>query len=50
MTTENCKAICSKLARMMLTSESFEVKRYLSAVIDSIIVSNTDIELSLNIA
>jgi site-specific DNA recombinase len=50
MTDENRKEICKKLAKMMLQSESFEVKQYLASVIDSITVSNTDIELTLNIA
>ncbi len=42
--------ICKQIAKMMLRSESFEVKKYLTAVIDHITVSNEDIELSLNIA
>lgn len=50
MTEDNRKHICNKIAHMMLTAESFEVKRYLAAVIDRIVVSNTNIELSLNIA
>lgn len=50
MTSNNRKKICKKLKQMMLTSDSFEVKRYLSEVIESIKVSNTDIQLILNIA
>lgn len=50
ITEQDRKSICKKIAKMMLTSESFEVKKYLSVVIDSIIVSNENIELSLNIA
>ena len=34
----------------MIKSESLEVKQYLAYVIDRIVVSNDDIELSLNIA
>ena len=34
----------------MIKSESLEVKQYLACVIDSIVVSNNEIELSLNIA
>jgi hypothetical protein len=50
MTDENRKKLCHKLAVKMLKSESFEVKQYLAFAIDSIVVSNTDVELSLNIA
>ena len=50
MTDENRKTICNRIAKMMLTSESFEVKQYLAYIIDGITVSNTDIELTLNIA
>lgn len=49
--TENDRRdICRKIANMMMYSERFEVKKYLSVVIDRIVVSNEDITLSLNIA
>ena len=50
MTDENRKKICYKLTRMMLSGESIEVKQYLAYVIDSIVVSNDSVELTLNIA
>ena len=49
--TENDRRdICKAIAKMMMYSESFEVKKYLMFALDSIVVSNDDIELSLNIA
>ena len=50
MTAKNKKEICNDIAKTMIKSESLEVKQYLAYVIDSIVVSNDDIELSLNIA
>ena len=50
MTAKNRKEICKDIAKAMIKSESLEVKQYLAYVIDSIVVSNNDIELSLNIA
>lgn len=50
MTDENRKKICYKIAKMMLSSESLEVKQYLAHAIDSIVVSNDNVELTLNIA
>ena len=50
ITEDDRKDICKKLAKMILTDESYEVKKYLSEVIDRIEVSNENIELSLNIA
>jgi site-specific DNA recombinase len=50
MTGENRKTICYKITKMMLSSESLEVKQYLAHVIDSIVVSNDSVELILNIA
>ena len=50
MTDENRKKICYKITKMMLTNESLEVKQYLAHVIDSIVVSNDSVELTLNIA
>jgi hypothetical protein len=50
MTAKNRKEICKHIAKTMINSESLEVKQYLAYVIDSILVSNNDIELSLNIA
>lgn len=50
MTDENRKKICYKIAKVMLSSESLEVKQYLAHAIDSIVVSNDNVELTLNIA
>lgn len=50
MTDENRKKICYKISKMMLSSESIEVKQYLAHVIDSIVVSNDNVELTMNIA
>ena len=50
MTDENRKKICYKISKMMLSSESIEVKQYLAHAIDSIVVSNDNVELTLNIA
>lgn len=47
---EDRKRICKQIAQKMMTAESFEVKQYLSAVIDRILVSNEGIELTLNIS
>lgn len=44
------KSFCHKLMRAMLDSENVEVKFYLREVIESINVSNDEIELILNIA
>lgn len=49
-TEDDRRDICKHIAKMMMYSESFEVKKYLMFVLDSIVVSNDDIELSLNIA
>lgn len=42
--------LCKKIGKILLKSETYEGKKYLSAVIDKIVVSNDDIELTLNIS
>ena len=43
------KRTCKAIAKIMINSESYDVKKYISEIVDEIIVSNDEITLSLNI-
>ena len=44
------KKLCQKIRKMILNTDSFEVKKYLNYMIDEIVVSNDNIDIQLNIA
>jgi hypothetical protein len=47
---EKQKELCLELKKMILNTKNYEIKKYVSQLIDEIIVSNDNIDIQLNIA
>jgi hypothetical protein len=50
MTEEDRRAVCKKLAKFLKDAKNHEAKQYIRSVLESVVVSNKGVEVTLNIA
>ena len=50
LTEENIVSVCNRFAKHLISSEDVEVRQFLKATINEILVSRDDVQISLNIA
>ena len=50
LTEENIFSVCNRFAKYLISSEDVEVRQFLKATINEILVSRDDVQISLNIA
>ena len=50
LTEENIVSVCNRFAKHLISSEDVEVRQFLKATINEILVSHDDVQISLNIA
>ena len=50
LTEENIVSVCNRFAKYLISSEDVEVRQFLKATINEILVSRDDVQISLNIA